>query len=357
MKSTGTVLPRRMGFIDIIRGLAAILVYVFHQQIHTFMHYPTEPIPGGSITWWLFLGFIDLGKIAVTLFFCVSGYLIPSLLIKPTARIKDFAIHRIFRLYPAYWLSIICRLAVLAALGRLADLPSTFNIAVNFTMLHKFIGQPDLIGVFWTLQIELVFYIITAGLAAYRKLNHRWTIQLTMMGLTIICATGRLITHKPLPVAMFMALSLMWMADTMRAHERGETSAKDVTRAVISALIMVIPASFLGYDDAGLRYVITYYISIGLFVLCWRKRAYFDIDTPLLRCLSRLGDWSFGIYLLHGSVLILVGEAMDRAHYNVWITSLVTLPTLLVLSAILFHTVEAPLIRMGKRITAREHPL
>ena len=48
MESTGIVQPRRMGFIDIIRGLAAVLVAVLHQQMQPFMHDPAEQVPPGG---------------------------------------------------------------------------------------------------------------------------------------------------------------------------------------------------------------------------------------------------------------------------------------------------------------------
>jgi peptidoglycan/LPS O-acetylase OafA/YrhL len=35
MDETAKVAARKMAFIDVLRGLAAVLVYVFHQQIHT----------------------------------------------------------------------------------------------------------------------------------------------------------------------------------------------------------------------------------------------------------------------------------------------------------------------------------
>ena len=351
MDETTKVATRKMAFIDVLRGLAAVLVYVFHQQIHTFIGYPEKPIPQGSLTWWFFLGAIDLGKIAVAVFFCVSGYLIPSTLTKPGATIRDFTIHRIFRLYPAYWVSIASRLVVLLALGMTANLPTTFNLLANITMFQKFIGQQDMIGVFWTLQIELVFYIVAALLAWRKLLTQRWSIQLTMMLLTLVCAAGRYVTHKPLPVAMFMAMSLMWMADTLRASERGETTNAAVKRAVVSTIIMLVPASLLGYGDEGLRYITSYLIAIGIFVLCWAKRAAFEKSNILVHALGWLGDWSYGIYLMHGTLLILVAEPLKKLTDCVWLTTAGTLPVLLLTSWLLYRYIEAPMIRIGKRVT------
>ena len=353
MDETTKVAVRKLAFIDVLRGLAAVLVYVFHQQIHTFIGYPEKPIPQGSLTWWFFLGAIDLGKIAVAVFFCVSGYLIPSTLTKPGATIRDFTIHRIFRLYPAYWVSIASRLVVLVSLGMTANLPTTFNLLANITMFQKFIGQQDLIGVFWTLQIELVFYIVTALLAWRKLLTKRWPIQLTMMLLTLVCAAGRYVTHKPLPVAMFMAMSLMWMADTLRASERGEVTNKDVNRAVVSTIIMLIPASLLGYGDEGIRYITSYLLAIGIFVICWAKRAAFEKSNIAMRALGWLGDWSYGIYLMHGTLLILVAEPLKKQTGSVWLTTLGTLPILLLTSWLLYRFIEAPMIRIGKQVTKR----
>jgi peptidoglycan/LPS O-acetylase OafA/YrhL len=351
MDESTKVAMRKMAFIDVLRGLAAVLVYVFHQQIHTFIGYPEKPIPQGSVTWWLFLGAIDLGKIAVAVFFCVSGYLIPSTLTKPGATIRDFTIHRIFRLYPAYWVSIASRLVILLALGMTGNLPTAFNLVANITMFQKFIGQQDMIGVFWTLQIELVFYIVAALLAWRKLLTQRWPIQLTMMLLTLVCAAGRYVTHKPLPVAMFMAMSLMWMADTLRASERGEATNAAVKRAVISMVIMLVPASLLGYGDEGPRYITSYLISIGIFVFCWAKRSAFEKSNILMRVLGWLGDWSYGIYLMHGSLLILIAQPLKNLTNNVWLTTAGTLPLLLLTSWLLYRFVEAPMIRIGKLVT------
>ena len=353
MDETTKVAARKMAFIDVLRGLASVLVYVFHQQIHTFIGYPEKPIPAGSVTWWLFLGAIDLGKIAVAVFFCVSGYLIPSTLTKPGATIREFTIHRLFRLYPAYWVSIASRLVILLALGMTANLPTTFNLLANITMFQKFIGQQDMIGVFWTLQIELVFYIVAAFLAWRKLLTQRWPIQLTMMLLTLICAAGRYVTHKPLPVAMFMAMSLMWMADTLRASERGEVTGAAVKRAIIGMIVMLVPASLLGYGDEGPRYITSYLIAIGIFVFCWAKRAAFEKSNILMRALGWLGDWSYGIYLMHGSLLILIAQPLKNLTNNVWLTTAGTLPLLLLASWLLYRYIEAPMIRIGKQVTKR----
>jgi len=152
---------------------------------------------------------------------------------------------------------------------------------------------------------------------------------------------------------MFMAMSLMWMADTLRASERGEATTAAVKRAVISMVIMLIPASLLGYGDEGVRYITSYLIAIGIFVFCWAKRAAFENSNFLMRMLGWLGDWSYGIYLMHGTLLILIAEPLKKLTNNVWLTTAGTLPLLLLTSWLLYRFVEAPMIRIGKQLTKR----
>ena len=111
---------------------------IFHQQIHSF--YTPETIPSHSLVWWIVLGFFDLGKYAVAVFFMVSGFLIPATLRAPEASLKKFVIHRVFRLYPAYWFSIVFFLMTCALL----HIKNPFSVSVillNFTMLQKFFGK------------------------------------------------------------------------------------------------------------------------------------------------------------------------------------------------------------------------
>jgi len=230
--------PRHYAFVNALRGVAALLVMVFHQQIHTFYHYPKEQIPTNTATWWLVFGFFDLGKYAVAVFFMVSGFLIPATLRKRDSSLRQFVISRFFRLYPAYWVSIGLMVGAMASLGRLGEV-SMKNVAVNLTMFQKFLGQADFVGVFWTLQIELVFYILVALMFKFGKINSRWPAQLFSLGGALLCAAARLATGKALPVALFLALMLMFLGDTLRANQSGEVDDKSMWKALWVAVIGV----------------------------------------------------------------------------------------------------------------------
>ena len=96
----------RLGYIDTIRGLAALAVIYFHVADHLLK----TGQAGAGIESVLFVAltrWIDLGKVAVVMFFAVSGFVVPySLDGRSPTPVRDFAISRFFRLYPVYWLSI-----------------------------------------------------------------------------------------------------------------------------------------------------------------------------------------------------------------------------------------------------------
>ncbi len=96
----------RLGYIDTIRGLAALAVIYFHFAEHLLR---TDHV-SGVVERGIFVAltqYMDLGKVAVIMFFAVSGFVIPySFDAKSRTPVRDFAISRLFRLYPAYWLSI-----------------------------------------------------------------------------------------------------------------------------------------------------------------------------------------------------------------------------------------------------------
>jgi len=159
---------RRLDYIDSVRGIAALAVVYFHLALllRTAGRSPWDFV--------FFTDIVDAGKLGVVAFFIVSGMVIPHSLTREAANpIKRFAVRRFFRLYPAYWLS-----ALLALLGLYLmdgkDWPGPFflwrgdgapvwsTFLVNLAMLQRFLGVPDMIGLYWTLQVELIFYLLCA---------------------------------------------------------------------------------------------------------------------------------------------------------------------------------------------------
>lgn len=337
-------------FINWLRGVAALLVFFFHLDVHVFHDYPKVPIPPDSFTYHYVLGDFDLGKYAIGVFFMVSGFLIPATLRTKGTTLRTYAIHRFFRLYPAYWLSILFFVMVELILARHANL-NLRDLLVNVTMLQKFIAVPDVVGAYWTLQIELIFYVLCAALFLGGQVARREIVIALALTAGILCAWLRYSTGKELPVALFIALPLMFFGDCVRVHADGDLSSARVAWVAAAVSLGLVPICFFAYKNEGLCYWLSYEAAIVTFLISFVAREYisqFRIGNKLGQFLA---DCSYSVYLFHGTV----GLAIARYIYAttgdpIWSASWAFGGTL-ALAYLSYRLVEHPGIRLGKRFS------
>jgi peptidoglycan/LPS O-acetylase OafA/YrhL len=106
------------------------------------------------------------GYLGVDLFFIISGFVI---LWSAQGRTPwQFAVSRFARLYPIFWVAL--------ALSSLIAGPSLIQLAANATMIAGYLGQEYIDGVYWTLQVELKFYVLVGALLilGQGKYFERW---------------------------------------------------------------------------------------------------------------------------------------------------------------------------------------
>lgn len=147
--------------LDALRGIAALMVVFFHYSVRygQIYGYPVEP----------FFAF-DVGLYGVQLFFIISGFVI-SLTLENTANAVDFVISRFSRLYPAYWVAVILTFSVVYLFslpGREVDIETA---AINMTMIQTWFMRSNVDGVYWTLTVELGFYLIMLFLFAIKAIH------------------------------------------------------------------------------------------------------------------------------------------------------------------------------------------
>lgn len=147
--------------IDALRGIAALAVVLYHYTTRyqlSFQH--KEPM---SVNF-------SYGSYGVELFFIISGFAIYMTLTN-TKSLKEFAIKRIIRLYPAYIIAVILTFT-LTHLYQLPDRTVSLTSGIiNLTMIGGFLGVPYVDGVYWSLQVELIFYILIGILMLIGLLN------------------------------------------------------------------------------------------------------------------------------------------------------------------------------------------
>lgn len=155
--------------LDALRGIAALCVVFYHYTTRYGEIYGhTEGLPFS----------FPAGRYGVLLFFMISGFVI-LMSLEHTQRVWDFMFKRVARLYPTYWVAIALTFCAVAVFGLPGRQVSVSDALLNGLMFHPFFNVPDVEGVYWTLLVELIFYLLMAGVFAARALPHvEWVMGL-----------------------------------------------------------------------------------------------------------------------------------------------------------------------------------
>ncbi len=170
----------RLAWLDGLRGFAALTVVGFH----------LTPLVLGNDRHLAIMRQLDFGKYGVLLFFLVSGYVVPMSL-ERHGSLRRFWIGRLCRIYPAYLATIAGYW--LCVLGGWLDWQSSLladpltGVLAHATMLADPLGLRGAVRVFWTLSYEMLFYLVVAGLFAWRLHRHSawWATGLALVALFV----------------------------------------------------------------------------------------------------------------------------------------------------------------------------
>jgi len=148
--------PARLRSLDLLRLVAALAVLLFHVTARDHGRWagglPAEVLPHlAPVTRYGYLG--------VHLFFVISGFVVLT-----SARgrsTRAFVASRVSRLYPAYWAAVLLTAALRWAWPAF-EARTPAEVLVNLTMLQDPLGVARVDGVYWTLWVELQFYVLVA---------------------------------------------------------------------------------------------------------------------------------------------------------------------------------------------------
>nr|WP_231626521.1 acyltransferase [Streptomyces apocyni] len=149
-----------MRALDALRLLAALMVAGFHYGgrgdgdvavawgTSTQVQFPTAH------------GWLAFGNLGVQIFFVISGFVIcMSGWGKP---LRAFFASRAARLLPSYWVAVVLVTVVFALPSVAYETVSASDALLNLTLLQQPLGADRVLGVCWTLWVELRFYALFA---------------------------------------------------------------------------------------------------------------------------------------------------------------------------------------------------
>ncbi|OOG62771.1 hypothetical protein B0E46_11095 [Rhodanobacter sp. B04] len=344
VKALDTGLRGKQDNFLLLRLLAAALVIYRHGGAVT----------GGSgfrdLLPWLGWG-IDSGKLAVDMFFVVSGFMITGSYLR-RKHLFDFLWARILRIFPAYLFCLVVSSFVLGAVytnmptsAYLKD-PVVLNYVIQNIKLQThmawqlpgvFVDNPKLDtinGSIWTLPAEARMYLWAAALGLFGALSRRWL--------------GSLVIAALLLLGIFLPNSAILMLPDIYLH----IAAMFALGALCYLHRCIIPIGWpcvavLGVTAYLLRDTAVYPYAFGITLaqFCFS----FAYCTPW-HGYNRFGDYSYGLYIW--------GFPMQQviAHHFPTLpplaNSLMAFPLALSLGILSWHAIEKPALKL-KRVPAQ----
>ncbi|MFE3184588.1 acyltransferase family protein [Streptomyces violascens] len=145
----------RLAALDGLRLVAALMVVCYHYLAlsRPWGHDPVTVFP-------TLHRFAEFGWLGVEVFFLVSGFVICMSVWGRS--LGDFAVSRVSRLFPAYWIAVPLTALVVNKWPEITSIRGWDDVVVNLTMVQAGNNTRNVDDVYWTLFVELKFYVLMA---------------------------------------------------------------------------------------------------------------------------------------------------------------------------------------------------
>lgn len=279
-KRTGRILE-----LDVLRGLAALAVVLYHYTVRfdeVYTHTADMQL------------FFAPGQYGVNLFFMISGFVIIMTLEK-TRYWMDFLISRFSRLFPAYWVAIVVTFLVVLAAGLPGREVSLTAAEINLSMLQFLVHAPHVDGVYWTLELELCFYVLMFLLYLLhqiRNVEYIATAWLLMLAAVHIANASNMI-HVPDTLATMLLLDFAQLFVAGIIFYRVSQEGWAPLRAAV--LLSCLGFQYLASDAETT-------LAMALFMLLFALAISGRLAPIATRPLVYLGSVSYSLYLVHQNV-------------------------------------------------------
>lgn len=329
--------------LDGLRGIAALAVVLHHYTSSYAGKSPEAPRAFHDFAW---------GEYGVQLFFLISGFVILMTAWR-ARRPSDFAISRAARLYPPYWISLAVAVGLLLWMpipGFPVDAPT---VAANVTMVQRWFLMPNVVDVYWTLAVEMQFYVIVLALLILTRcrLSVRvltWAaVAWTAVSWAVILAASGVTTANPQADPTWVKL-----LNNATVAEYGPFFitgmlfylAREGSRrpgwAIASAVSTAVGATLLRGAEHGLHVAA---VCLVFAVVALRRRTGILTIAPV----QWFGKISYSLYIMHTVAGFLIIDAL-WPHLGIHGAILVALALVSALSWAVWHVGEQWLGRRAR---------
>jgi len=357
---------RRIVALDGLRGLMTILVVL--------SHYFAE-VPSG-------LTALMLGRLAVEMFFVLSGFLVGTLILDKLHNDNFFLVfyvRRICRTLPIYFVSVLLVSAILGAChAAWAQDPTTFPIWSYLTFTQTFfMSNTQTLGAHWlaptwTLAVEEHFYLLAPLTFLLVPRRHLAKVLIAVAIGAVLARAAVQFANVGNPIAVNVLLP--GIADILVAGLLAALAAK--SKAVrsgrfdyafrVAPVVLLLTVSYLGFFAGRTNAIFVIFSPLlsatacALFLLAIVRNApeAARFRSPVLRFFGRT---SYAVYLTHLPILglmhgLILNERPDIASVSQWLVTIAALPVCVLAGWLLTKWVEEPITHYGRTWAWSQRP-
>jgi peptidoglycan/LPS O-acetylase OafA/YrhL len=344
----------RIASLDLLRGLAALAVVVWHWN---WLHF--DPATGlvdfppilDLPFHYIFYPIYKVGYLAVDLFFAISGFVFFHMYAERLANgqvtAREFSWNRFTRLYPLHLVTLL----IVAVLQPIYHASHAAYFVYPDNSVTKFFLQLFMVsnwlpnspysfnGPIWSVSIEILLYALFF-VVARRGLAKSWyAVALVLIG-SFLIAHANMIGRG---IMTFYIGALCYFT----FKDRREFKALAV--AIVGAgIIQVVHRGLISRD------AVVIILGVPAFVLA------FSLNEKRLKWvtsnMSWLGDISYSSYLLHFPVMLALVTAGLKLNPSSHVQMVVYLAGIVLLSLICFHYFERPVQKRLRGFIGRTKP-
>jgi peptidoglycan/LPS O-acetylase OafA/YrhL len=352
--------------LDGVRAIAALMVVVSHIEYHK-TNFGLQQLP---------FSLQNFGKIGVTIFFALSGFLITYLLFVEKDKfkkvnLKDFYIRRILRIWPLYFLVVIVGFFIYPAKGSSNALWLSVFFLPNLAFCLKML--PAIFDPIWSIGTEEQFYIFYPHIFKIKKPENILNALIIITGCLIILN----IVVRNLPESNTFAANLslfLYYArfDNMMVGAIVATLYYNTkhpafifrfqhvfnwvfTRRaqwILTGVFFIFIHFYLKHEIPQGDMVMAVIAALLIVNLCEPTTSFYTIGNKPLQYMGKI---SYGIYLLHKYPLFLVFYLVEKYMHgsNLIIQNLViyvaTIGAVIALASISYFGYERYFLRIKRQ--------
>ncbi len=286
------------------------------------------------------------GYLGVELFFMISGFVILLTVDAGKGVPSHFVASRISRLYPVFW--VAATLTFLLMWGR----PAPFGVGLgdyllNLGMIPETLGAEPVDGVYWTLEVELRFYLLVTLYLLFlqRFISIEWMLAIWLAVVLVLTLTGA--GPYILRATILADVGAFFIAGCVfyRVWSQGWTRARIMLLLLAWGGAMVVVHRGALATSEEYRQVILPWVACALITLC------FAIFTAL--CLRPkwfgfggglaivLGALTYPLYLVHQNIGYALINGLSPA-FGRGVALVVTIAVVMGIAWLLHRFVERP---------------